>query len=295
MDVHGMTVIEHDAEEVHDHCVISANGAQLSVATWGETVATTVMIHGFADGKHVWEPFAQELADAGVLTIDLRGHGDSEWDKSGCYDIDMLVADVEAVISQQCGRDLVLVGHSLGAEIAIRVAAARPDSVTGLVLVDGGVGLAPGAADQVRSSFKTRTRDFDSRLDYLNALRDWLPLADDGMLELAAQHAIAQIDGRYSLKCDPNLSQMALRRSDAELLRMLQSLDCERLLIRGEASAVLSRQAAADMVRSIPNLQCETVAMAGHAVMMDNPEAFGSILSDFVLKCARYQDEMEVA
>jgi pimeloyl-ACP methyl ester carboxylesterase len=280
-----MTVFERSAAPEMPDPMISAASANLSFEIWGDVPPAIVMIHGFADGKYIWEPFAQALADAGVLTVDLRGHGHSPWDDSGRYDIDMLVADVGALVAAHCAPECVLVGHSLGAEIAIRVAAASPERVGRLVLVDGGIGLAQSAADHVRHSFTTRRRDFDSRLDYIHALRDWLPLADDDMLELASRHALAKVDGGYRLRCDPNLAQMALSRRDDDSLRMLQSLACEILLIRGEASAVLSRQAAADMARHVANLRCETVPMAGHAVMMDNPEAFEAILSNFVLGC----------
>jgi pimeloyl-ACP methyl ester carboxylesterase len=261
-----MTVFERSAAPEMPDPMISAASANLSFEIWGDVPPAIVMIHGFADGKYIWEPFAQALADAGVLTVDLRGHGHSPWDDSGRYDIDMLVADVGALVAAHCAPECVLVGHSLGAEIAIRVAAASPERVGRLVLVDGGIGLAQSAADH-------------------HALRDWLPLADDDMLELASRHALAKVDGGYRLRCDPNLAQMALSRRDDDSLRMLQSLACEILLIRGEASAVLSRQAAADMARHVANLRCETVPMAGHAVMMDNPEAFEAILSNFVLGC----------
>jgi len=262
--------------------VIATDKTALSLTTWGEKPAI-VLVHGFADGRYIWMPFAKMLAKyAGILSMDLRGHGDSEWDPSGAYNISKFVEDAQSIVDNSCSGEMVLIGHSLGAEIAARLCAAYAGRVKALVLIDGGPGLVSDGMMQMRGNFSTRPRDYSSQREYCRALRDWMPLADDAMLDLAAQHAIAPIDGGFRLKSDPRLAGMLLPSGDDGLWSILESLPCKSLLIRGEASAVLSRRAAADMVQRIPKLCCETVTMAGHAVMVDNPCEFESILERFV-------------
>lgn len=263
--------------------VRAADGTSLAVTAWGNTPASIVLMHGFADASYLWNPFARSLMNhAGVLAMDLRGHGDSGWDRSGRYGVGAFVADANIILERLCSGGLVLVGHSLGAELAIRLAAMDPRRVRALVLVDGGPGVADTGVSQARVHFKQRIQTFAGRPEYRRALREWLPLADPEMVELSVQQALRECEGGYRLKCDPRLGEMASPDADGTLWSLLESLHCPSLLIRAEASAVLSRNAATEIVRRIPRVRCETVAMAGHAVMMDNPKEFGAILQRFI-------------
>jgi 3-oxoadipate enol-lactonase len=67
-----------------------------------------------------------------AITIDLRGHGRSDW--PGEYSVSLMPDDVGAVLDGLGLRDVARVGHSLGGEVAFDVAARRPDLVS--VLVD---------------------------------------------------------------------------------------------------------------------------------------------------------------
>jgi len=251
------------------------------------------MIHGFGDGRYVWIPFASCLAiHGGVLTMDLRGHGDSDHDAMGLYSVNKFVTDAQTVIEHSCPGPLILIGHSLGAEIAIRLIAANQGRIRGLVLIDGGPGLGSGGMTQVRRNFGTRQRDFESRDEYRRLMSEWLPIADDAMLELAAWEAVAgSPDGRFHLKSDPRLADMALPSDAGHLWSILENLSCPGLLIRGEASAVLPRLGAQEIIRRSARLRLETVSVSGHAVMMDNPGQVASILAQFVADtCADIED-----
>lgn len=264
--------------------ITAKDGTTLSLTTWGEVPLGIVLIHGFADGRYLWNPFAAMLARyGGVLAMDLRGHGDSAWDPAGAYSVDKFVEDAQSIIERYCGEELVLIGHSLGAEVAIRLCAAYGRRVKALVLIDGGPGLVSDGMHQMRGNFSTRPRSYVSRRDYWERLRDWMPLADDSMLDLAAEHALAPSQEGFLLRSDPQLAQMPLPSGDGGVWSILESLHCDSLLVRGEASAVLSRRAAEEMARRIPRLRYETVGVSGHAVMMDNPGDFASILERFVV------------
>lgn len=263
---------------IHAH-----DDVMLAVDTFGHQPASIVLIHGFADGKYLWEPFSASLADAaGVLTMDLRGHGDSAWDPDSVYDIAKFVADVQLIMDRMCSNDLTLVGHSMGAEIAIRLAVANHDRVRALALIDGGPGVNSAGIDRTRSFFASRMRAFASRDEYAHLLQEWMPLADPVMVDRASAESIVANGNAFISKCDPSLADMGLAKNEGELWHMLESLHCKKMLVRGEASAVLSRPAAANIAQRASNLQFETVSMAGHAVMMDNPGEFGAILQGFI-------------
>jgi len=259
------------------------DGTMLSLSSWGSARPGIVCIHGFADGRYVWSPFAPQLTHyAGVLAMDLRGHGDSAWDPAGVYNTARFVEDAQTIVNECCAHDILLIGHSLGADVAVRLASQNRLRTRGLVLVDSGPGASAAGVRQVRDGFRSKADIFPSQAAYRQALSDAMPLADAAMLELCVQHTLTGSDAEYRVKCDPRLADMELPGSREELWPVLESLHIPSLLIRGEASAIVPRQLASAMTRRVRNLRCATVALAGHAVMMDNPGEFGSILSSFV-------------
>ncbi len=78
-----------------------------------------------------------------TVAVDLRGHGWSEVVPSGAYDPADYVSDLEAFIDTGYPTErFVLVGHSMGGQLAARLAAKRPDIVDAVVSVDGSLGFA---------------------------------------------------------------------------------------------------------------------------------------------------------
>ncbi|MFB9684563.1 alpha/beta fold hydrolase [Amycolatopsis plumensis] len=73
--------------------------------------------------------------DFDVVTFDLRGHGRSS--PADRYTFEAFLGDLDAVLAEVAPRAPLLVGHSLGADLAVHHAAGHPDAVAGLVLVDG--------------------------------------------------------------------------------------------------------------------------------------------------------------
>ena len=96
-----------------------------------------VMLHGVASNHTRWSEFISHstLAEKwNFLRPDLRGHGDSMF--HGRISRGRWVADLKAIMEHEALSQAILLGHSLGAEIALDFSAAYPDSVAGLVLID---------------------------------------------------------------------------------------------------------------------------------------------------------------
>ncbi|WP_205346808.1 alpha/beta fold hydrolase [Pseudonocardia broussonetiae] len=94
-----------------------------------------VLVHGFLDDAAIWQPVLDELGASGkeAVAVDLAGMSGRP-DEPGPYTLDRYVDDVTAAVDATTGP-LVLVGQSMGAQIAELVAAARPDRVAGLALL----------------------------------------------------------------------------------------------------------------------------------------------------------------
>jgi pimeloyl-ACP methyl ester carboxylesterase len=107
-----------------------------------------MLLHGWtADGEDwIWQLPVLE-ARYRTVTVDLRGHGRSAVPPSGHYLPADYVADIEALIAGRYkGERFILIGHSMGGQIAARLAARRPDLVEAVVSVDGSLGFPEEAA-----------------------------------------------------------------------------------------------------------------------------------------------------
>jgi len=118
---------------------IEVAGAQLSAMSLGQGPAT-VMLHGLATGNMAtwYSSFASPLAASRrVVLYDQRGHGGSSTPASG-FDLDTQADDLEAVIAAYGlqGKAIDLVGHSMGALVALHFALRHPQQLRRLVLVD---------------------------------------------------------------------------------------------------------------------------------------------------------------
>jgi pimeloyl-ACP methyl ester carboxylesterase len=134
-------------------------GGALRVAAAGprpnEAVAVVLAAHGITASHAGWRAVAREVLarrpDVSLLAPDLRGRGRSAA-VGPPYGIAAHVADLLAVLDDAGVRRAVLAGHSMGAFVAARLAAERPERAGAVVLVDGGLRLPVPAdvdADQV--------------------------------------------------------------------------------------------------------------------------------------------------
>jgi pimeloyl-ACP methyl ester carboxylesterase len=105
---------------------------------------TLVLVHGLSSNCHIWDLVAPTLATRHrVLALDQRGHGESDQPESG-YDFPSIVTDLAGFLDEVDAQGpLVLVGHSWGASVVLHFAVEHPESIAGLVLVDGGTS-SPG-------------------------------------------------------------------------------------------------------------------------------------------------------
>ena len=216
----------------------------LATTQWGNPSVRVLLIHGLADGAFVWNAFLRCLrGELGGLCVDLRGHGDSPWDPLQSYATDALAADVVQLTDCLDLSPLVLVGHSLGAEVATRVAAARPARIAGLVLVEGGPELDQKAAYRMRQEVQAMPRKYDSVAQLEALLSERYPIVDPATLGRYAAGALRPTaSGLLELKHDPAILNGMRFLKACEFWSLLAGLHCPTLLVRGRLSSLLSRE-----------------------------------------------------
>jgi len=96
-----------------------------------------VLLHGLASNLTRWSEFVEGtvLTQAhDMIRVDLRGHGDSP--TRGAIGLEIWADDLAALLDQEGHARAVLVGHSLGAQLALHFAGRHAQRVAGLVLID---------------------------------------------------------------------------------------------------------------------------------------------------------------
>jgi pimeloyl-ACP methyl ester carboxylesterase len=239
------------------------------------------------DGAFVWNHVAPVLAArTAVAAVELRGHGDSPHDPHARYEPDAYAEDVIEEMKLRSWRDpVILVGHSLGATVAIHVMHRARERVRRLVLVDGGPGLNADALLHIQQQFLTQSWFHDSVDSFAAQLQLRHPLSDPKLLRDIAAHAMRPLPaGGCELKCDRQLVNAERASEDCLVWEKMSAFDRPILVMRGAGSAVLSRTTAERMAYDLPDCRVDTVPGAGHAVMLDNPGHFLLTLQSFLAR-----------
>jgi pimeloyl-ACP methyl ester carboxylesterase len=114
------------------------NGIRIHYLEWGHGGLPVILLHGLYDDARVWEAMAPLLATGRhVVAPDRRGSGGSDKPKEG-YDSQTLINDLSVLIRNLKLGPVTLVGHSAGAEIALLMAAQRPEMIHSVIMIDGG-------------------------------------------------------------------------------------------------------------------------------------------------------------
>jgi len=117
------------------HHTASVNGIQLHYVMGGKG-DPVVLLHGYPQSWYEWRHIMPALAkNYTVIAPDLRGFGDSSRPLTG-YDGNTTAEDIYQLVSQLGYSNIFLVAHDVGAQTAYSYAAAHPDNVSKLVLMD---------------------------------------------------------------------------------------------------------------------------------------------------------------
>ena len=137
---------------------LPGSGVRLRATRWPGEQPAVLLLHGLASTRHVWDLVVPHLVGGplapALVALDARGHGDSER-PDGPYYGGTVVKDALTALDAVGLSRVVVVGHSWGATVALRLAATVPSRVLACVAVDGGMGrLVSGgrSREQVREA-----------------------------------------------------------------------------------------------------------------------------------------------
>lgn len=170
----------------------------LRALRWGDTGPLVVALHGITQSAMTFQAMAERLvgepgdtgadSDATVVALDLRGRGGSAA-AAGPHGMDTHARDVAALLDHLGANEATVVGHSMGAQVAVVFAARYRGRATRLLLIDGGLPLARPPEDQVDATLdailgpalERLGRTFSSVEEYLDYWRDHPAFARSGV------------------------------------------------------------------------------------------------------------------
>jgi len=255
-----------------------------------------VLLHGGGQTRHSWGTTLDVLAARGwrAYSVDLRGHGDSEWAADGDYTLDAFAGDVLAVAAE-LDQPPALVGASLGGLAALAAVGehADEDVASALVLVDVAPRTEAEGRNRIGAFMIEHMADgFASLEEVADAVHRYNPHRPrPADLSGLRKNVRQRKDGRWYWHWDPAFISGRLGAGDEtrssvvnpdRLQAAARALKLPALLVRGRISDLLSEDGAREFLELVPHAQLVDVAGAGHMVAGDRNDIFNEAVVTFL-------------
>ncbi|ANL27234.1 alpha/beta hydrolase family protein [Rhizobium phaseoli] len=282
----------------------SADGLTLYARDYQPAGAATagrlpvICLPGLTRNSRDFHPLAlflcrDETAPRRVIALDSRGRGNSAWDENKAnYNLAVETADVISACAAFGIERAIFIGTSRGGLILHLIAATRPDLLEAVILNDIGPVIEAQGLALIRDYLNNGKKPADWK-EATGILREnhgasFTALAEEDWREMAFA-IYRDIGGKPAADFDPAIAE-ALRSMDfsqplPDLWTQFESLSrLPLMLIRGENTALLSKETIEEMVRRHPSLVLHAAHGQGHAPLLhlgNIPAAIGAFLAKF--------------
>lgn len=252
-----------------------------------ETGRPVLALHGWLDNAASFDRLAPLLLDWRIVALDLPGHGHSGHRPSGCrYHFFDFVDDTLAAADMLGWRQFDLLGHSLGAAIAGCLAAAVPERVARLMLIDG---LGPLAepptqlpARLARALSERRRPSSEPRvypdIEQAARTRQRATGLSPGAARVLAERGIRPVPGGVTWRSDPRLLRTSPSYLTEEQVRaLLTAIRAPTLLVRARDGFLRKRLSQAGRLSTVPVLDVVELP-GGHHLHLEDPEPVAEVL-----------------
>jgi len=254
-----------------------------------------ILLHGGGQTRHSWRTTARALGADGwqAWTVDLRGHGDSDWSEAGEYGIEDFADDARALVGRFATPPAV-VGASLGGISFLAASGEEPRAdVSAMVFVDVAPQVEPAGVERIGNfmgaNMENGFASLDEAADAIAAYNPHRPRPTD--LEGLRKNLRQREDGRWMWHWDPRFR--AGRRGSPDETRVslvnperletaARALTAPVLLVRGKVSDLLSEEGARQFLALVPHAEFVDVEGAGHMVAGDRNDAFNAAIVAFL-------------
>lgn len=274
---------------------VAVEGCSIHYLRWGDPARPGLMLippsgghaHWFA---HVAPLFADQFH---VVAIDLAGCGDSG--RREVYTQETITVEIIAVCEDAgmfaAGVPPTLIGHSAGAQLAVRAAIAHDEALLGVIAIDGlryaelekdhAVKILNGPRPAPRPARVYASLD-DAIARFRLMPAPLVPVGNGYVVDYIARHSFRAVEGGWASKYD--MAQGASITLAFELKDVLKDLKCRAAAIYAEHTH-LADETAADRMTALNNGQVPVFVIPGtsHYPAIDSPFAFVAAIKGVVL------------
>lgn len=240
-----------------------------------------VFVHGFPLSRRMWQPQLSGLSDiARIITMDLRGHGDSEA-KPGPYSMELMADDLISLLDVlNINERVILCGLSMGGYVVFSSFRKYRERIAGLILTSTRAGADSQEGklqrDQTVSKVESDGKEpviegmlpklmapatYEQKPDLVNMVRDiMLSISTEGMV-----------------------GDLIAMRDREDSVPLLNAIDIPTLIIHGTEDQIIPVTEAEKMEAGIPNSRLRVLPSAGHLPNLEQPVLYNQEVSRFLI------------
>jgi len=245
----------------------------------GASTLPLACVHGWGMNLVVFDALRDALPDVESHALDLPGHGRSPWNPARA-DFESQLEEVLAALPERC----VLLGWSLGGQLAMQIARREPDRVAALVLVSSTPRFAQ-SADWLHGMDAGELANFGRHVeqDWRQTLSEftWLQLRGSRNAATAQQRveqALATHGAPHPEALRANLGILAT----LDLRDQVDAIRQPALLIAGQNDRVTPPDATRWLAERMPDARFALIPRAGHASFISHTEEFVALIRPFL-------------
>lgn len=285
--------IEADAPETFS--TAGSGGVRIVADRLGDPQARAVVfLHGGGQTRRSWAKAAAAVARRGwqAVTIDLRGHGESDWSSEGDYRVVTFAADTQEVL-RTLPPGPVLVGASLGGFTSMLLEGElAPGTASAVVLVDIVPNMEQSGATRIHNFMSEKVESgFGSLEEVADAIAEYNPHRPRPTDLEGLTTNLRRRGNRWYWHWDPQFISGTAPFPPFEVTdpdRMHAAVESilrngvPMLLIRGQVSDLVSQERADEFLARFPQVEFTDVRGAGHMVAGDRNDVFAEAVLDFL-------------
>jgi proline iminopeptidase len=250
---------------------------------------TVVLVHGgpgVYDHSYFKPDFFRLGEHAQVVYLDLRGHGRSDWGDAGSWSFEACADDVRLFCDTVGIVRPIVLGHSMGAPVALLYGARHPGHAAGLVAQSG---FARWDVERLVEGFRRVAGDEVAQLAERSYTGD--EVSDQEWARVFAAFGphlpVAEREAHTPKNLALNARGMEVM-GRLDIRAQLRRVDCPTLVSVGQLDPVTPVPAAEEIVAALPDgtARLDVVVGAGHFTWMDQPDRYWPVLVDFVRETA---------
>jgi len=267
------------------------------VDRYGHGGGPIILLHGFGTSSFLWRGVAPAIAEAGhtAYALDLFGHGESDRPLDADFGIAAQAEYLDAAMTALRLARATIVGVDLGGDVALRLAATRPDRVARLVLInvpafDGLPARDIGVLQRstARFAFKV-TRGVLGAATLLRAVLEESVSKPEHMPDRLIARYLAPFAGRDGVNHLLTLGA-AIRRSDIDDLE-LSEVRAPTLVIRGDHDDWVDRDISVRLAAEIPKAALKRIPGVARLIPEESPDYLAELLLEFIGNTAVEADD----